>query len=274
MKTKINLNKGIGISKILFPDSQTHITLNEDVLNSDIVDVECSLKSYSDVIELLMLSNALDLNNIKKDTLTINYLITSRYDRVMKSGDSFDLKVISDLINSCSFKDVQILDAHSNVSTDLIFNSVSFECLDLYKSYTPTKNTYLICPDKGAISRAQSILKYIDKLQGIVYCNKTRDENGKISLKVGELPEDILESEIVIVDDLCDGGGTFIAIASQLPKEIKKTLIVTHGIFSKGFDELNKYFDEIICTNSFSDIPDYYNNGMQRFKTNVTQIKL
>lgn len=31
-------------------------------------------------------------------------------------------------------------------------------------------------------------------------------------------------------------------------------LIVTHGIFSKGFKELNRYFDNIYCTNSYKDI--------------------
>lgn len=274
MKTKIHLNKGIGINKINFPDSQIHISLNEDVLKSKKTDLECSLCTYSDVVQLLLVSNSLSDYGIEKNVLTINYLISSRYDRKMFEGDSFDLKIIADLINSCDFNKVRLLNVHSNVSTDLINNSISFECLDLYKEYEPTKNTYLICPDKGAVTRTKYVAKYIGKLKGIIYCNKERDIEGRITLKIGDLPKDITESEIVIVDDLCDGGGTFIAIASQLPKEIKKTLIITHGIFSKGFTELNKHFDKIICTNSFSDIPDYYNNGMKRFKTNVKQIKL
>jgi len=61
----------------------------------------------------------------------------------------------------------------------------------------------------------------------------------------------------VICDDICDGGRTFIEIAKAIqynrPKEIfndKIYLCVTHGIFSAGFEELEKYFKAILTTNS------------------------
>jgi ribose-phosphate pyrophosphokinase len=56
----------------------------------------------------------------------------------------------------------------------------------------------------------------------------------------------------VIIDDLCDGGGTFLAIASQI-KPAHITLIVTHGIFSKGFDVFKGTFDEIIVSDSYAE---------------------
>ena len=36
-------------------------------------------------------------------------------------------------------------------------------------------------------------------------------------------------------------------------KKHKIYLIVTHGVFSKGFEELSKYFEGIYCTNSYGD---------------------
>jgi ribose-phosphate pyrophosphokinase len=66
------------------------------------------------------------------------------------------------------------------------------------------------------------------------------------------------------VDDICDGGRTFIELAKAIrtarPTEIFKDnifLIVTHGIFSAGFQNLSQYFTEIYCTNSIKDIPDH-----------------
>jgi ribose-phosphate pyrophosphokinase len=59
-----------------------------------------------------------------------------------------------------------------------------------------------------------------------------------------------------IVDDICDGGRTFI----ELSKELKKRncgnvyLIISHGIFSKGIDVLREHFTKVFCTNSISDI--------------------
>jgi len=78
--------------------------------------------------------------------------------------------------------------------------------------------------------------------------------------------------DIIIIDDICDGGGTFINIAKEINNEFKRFqnrqgkiyLIVTHGIFSKGFDELKQYFDGIYCTNSYSEYNPYPNGLLNR----------
>jgi len=61
----------------------------------------------------------------------------------------------------------------------------------------------------------------------------------------------------VIVDDICDGGRTFIELAKAI-KEGRPTaevyLVVTHGIFSGGFYDLNEVLDGIYCTNSYEDV--------------------
>jgi ribose-phosphate pyrophosphokinase len=54
----------------------------------------------------------------------------------------------------------------------------------------------------------------------------------------------------VIIDDICDGGATFLSIAEKINAK-HLTLIVTHGIFSKGFSALEKRFNEIIVSDSY-----------------------
>jgi ribose-phosphate pyrophosphokinase len=65
----------------------------------------------------------------------------------------------------------------------------------------------------------------------------------------------------VIVDDICDGGRTFIEVAKAIRKnrptpiyQDKIFLVVSHGIFSNGLYELSKWVDGVWSTNSFSDI--------------------
>jgi ribose-phosphate pyrophosphokinase len=70
----------------------------------------------------------------------------------------------------------------------------------------------------------------------------------------------MLDKDLFIVDDICDGGGTFINIA-RIIKENEQFkgriyLIVTHGIFSRGFEDLGEYFNGIYTTNSISDVVD------------------
>ena len=47
-------------------------------------------------------------------------------------------------------------------------------------------------------------------------------------------------------------------------------LVVSHGIFSKGFKELSQYFDGIYCTNSYRDVA----NDEYGEITNVKQLNV
>lgn len=245
----INLddNNSQYFDRTIFPDGQHHIKIKNII--SQFVNVECSITDNNKLMELLLLSDALDRQKIRKDVLVIKYLMGARYDRVMQEGDSLDLQVIANLINSCNFSHVILCDAHSDASTLLINNSINISNVGLVKMYGK-ENSTLIVPDAGASKKVDSILKENPCLTNVVQCVKKRDlSNGYITLKVLE-PELCEGKDCVIVDDLCDGGRTFIEIAKQIkPKSL--TLIVTHGIFSKGFTELKQYFDEIITSDSY-----------------------
>jgi ribose-phosphate pyrophosphokinase len=125
-----------------------------------------------------------------------------------------------------------------------------------------SNDTSIISPDAGALKKAFGIAKIFDR-DRVIMASKVRNLiTGEISHT--EVP--LIDSDankFVIIDDICDGGRTFIEIAkvilSKRPKREFNTeiyLIVSHGIFSKGFKELNKYFDGIYSTNSYSEISD------------------
>jgi ribose-phosphate pyrophosphokinase len=82
----------------------------------------------------------------------------------------------------------------------------------------------------------------------------------------------------VIVDDICDGGRTFIEISKTI-HNVRPTaeiyLVVTHGIFSSGYDELNKYFSGIFTTNSVKDIGNMEANiNGNVYSTGITQLNV
>lgn len=244
----VNLNKGEHVKQFVFPDQQSHIVL-QDINEADDVHVICSITDSSLLLQLLQTANAIDHLKAKKKKLVIPYLMAARYDRLMVPGDSFDLEVVARLINSMEFEQVYLYDVHSEVSLELIQNAVSITNEQLVKAYAK-ENAVLICPDKGAAKKIKHYADWNKNLTDTVYCNKTRDlSNGRISLQVTE-PEKCKNRNCVIIDDLCDGGGTFLAIAQQI-QPAHLTLIVTHGIFSKGFTELEKTFNQIIVSDSY-----------------------
>jgi ribose-phosphate pyrophosphokinase len=73
-----------------------------------------------------------------------------------------------------------------------------------------------------------------------------------LSFKVTN-PEEFNGEEITVIDDLCDGGGTFVGIASELRKlnPTKLRLVVTHAVNYDGILKVASVYDEVIITNSY-----------------------
>lgn len=250
----IDLNSSEGVQFILFPDNQPHVIV-KGIAAGDDVKVICSLTDSLKMMHLLQTANALDHLSARKKVLVIPYLMAARYDRLMQEGDSFDLEVVSGLINSCGFEKVLLWDVHSEVATKLIRNSINIKNKHMVEQYQQPE-AVLICPDGGAAKKVNEYFQWNANLKDIVFCNKKRElSTGRLTLEVAE-PEKCANRNCVIIDDICDGGATFLAIADQIrPKHL--TLIVSHGIFSKGFGALEKKFDEIIVSDSYGHIYDH-----------------
>ncbi len=87
----------------------------------------------------------------------------------------------------------------------------------------------------------------------IVECTKERDSaSGRLFKPEVLQPELVKGKRCLIVDDICDGGATFVALARRLREAgaIEVSLFVTHGIFSKGKDL--EGIDNIYTTGSFT----------------------
>jgi ribose-phosphate pyrophosphokinase len=229
------------------------------------------IKSGNDLLLLGQLIDAYRHLNNEEPNVIITYLLAARYDRHMVKGDSFDLKVVSDIINSFNLSAVHILDPHSSVATKLIKNSVAVYNRDLYNAIEG-EDLVLIVPDKGAREKAELWKFWIKRITDVVYCDKVRDieGNGSIAIQVLEA-EKCKGRDCVIVDDICDGGGTFLGIMSQLVEPKSVSLCVTHGIFSKGL-ELLKDFKNIYTTDSICTFEP--NNQLKIIKNNESTFAL
>ena len=164
----INLNIGEGVTLSTFPDGQPHAQIQSSIVNEFWSDnkflsyVVCSLNNPTKLIQLLEVSNALDCfksNGVIKHTLVIPYLMGARSDRLLHSGDSFDLQVIANLINSCGFQRVQVFDPHSDVSIALIKNCQEISNKALLEEYALPESV-LVCPDAGAAKKTENLLKW------------------------------------------------------------------------------------------------------------------
>lgn len=246
----INLNTGKGVSITMFSDKQPHIRLLDPKPHA--YQVICSLTSSDKILELCEVTDAIEQVGGTKSELYIPYLMGARYDRIMKEGDSLDLRVVAKIINSLNFYRVYLFDPHSDVAPALIRNSVVVDNRLLVSSYSKP-NAMLIVPDAGAAKKAHNYRAWNPNIVEEVHCVKHRNEKDEPVVTVLE-PENCHNRNCVIIDDICDGGRSFINIINQIHEKgytpASETLIVTHGIFSYGLAPLELVFDEIITSNT------------------------
>lgn len=193
-------------------------------------------ESDADIFKLIMAKKYLD-EQVKKNrvdygwyeaiiTLTIKYMPYSRMDRQMPSM-VFSLKYVAEVINSLNFDSVTILTPHSNVTPALINNVNVIYNIGISEAYEYSNPSYVFYPDNGACKSFGEHLKYTNYFYG----NKKREPStGKIEKYELVNAPDINGKNILIIDDLCVKGGTFIlaAQALKLAGAAKVDLFVTH----------------------------------------------
>ena len=256
----------INFQSFTFSGGEPHIKIESNFDANQAVTITHRLNSFNDLGLLCVTVDALRRMEVKTINLFIPYFPAARQDRVMIPGEPLSVKVYADILNAMNLNKVTVFDAHSEVTPALVNNC---EVIPNHKFIAEVlkiigNNIKLISPDGGALKKIYKVSEFLGGID-VVECSKSRDvKTGKLSgFKVYD--DNLQGMDCLIVDDICDGGGTFIGLAEELKKKNagKLFLAVSHGIFNKGFEDL-KCFGRIFTTDSFR---DFENN-------NVTQIKL
>lgn len=261
-------NKNDIYNCIHYPDHSISVRLYDKVKpyakSAEIIVIDWVFTGSDSIIELCQLVDALrSINNTCKYTLVLPLFPGSREDRRNSLGDSLSLKVYANIINSLNFNTVVIADPHSDVTKYAVKNYVNYN--DFFKSdyfvavildklaSMKSKKLQIISPDSGSIKKIRSIVQDVySKLKTnaairIIRCDKNRD------VTTGEITGfSVLDNfnpriESILIDDIIDGGGTFLGLFEELQKvkpQIypKVHLRATHGIFSKGRKDLEGLF--------------------------------
>lgn len=263
----------LGYKETKFPDGQQSIEINELSTIDDVcpnewfsVTIETRLTSFLDVELLLCATAALKHMGVGQINLEISYLLGARSDRRFSSFSEHYLKeVICPIINAQGYGSVQILDPHSDVVEALINNFTKISpswivgnAVALISETKDGSDIVLVSPDAGASKKIYDSAKF-NKLSNVVTASKIRENGRIVKTDIPNLDKYDDSYKFVICDDICDGGRTFI----ELAKAIKEThpnnklyLVVTHGIFSSGFEELVKYYTKIFTTNSYQEFSE------------------
>ena len=230
------LVNGIPFGEKSFPNGETIFNTGNQYTRDANNEISLVYESDSDIFKLIVAKRCLDEEmtrcKVKHSffnayaTLKISYMPYSRMDRDMPDM-AFSLKYIAEVINSLNFDNVQILTPHSNVTPALINNVEAIYDVGVAEAYQHSNPDYIFYPDNGACKSFGEHLAY----KNYFYGNKKRElSTGKIEKYELVNAPDIKGKSILIIDDLCVKGGTFILAAQALKAAgaSKVNLFVTH----------------------------------------------
>ena len=247
----------IEFTSFTFSGGEPHIKITSDLQNINEVIITHRIQSFNDMGMLLLATNALKNMGVQKLHVVLPYYPAARQDRLMVSGEPLSVKVYADLINAQQYASVTVFDPHSEVTPALLNNCKVIDNHTFIEKVTQqlSDNLVLIAPDGGALKKIYKIASFLQKYE-VVECSKSRN------VKTGQLTgfkvyaDDLQGKDCLLVDDICDGGGTFLGLANELKAKNAGNLYlaVSHGIFNKGFEELAQQFTKIFTTDSFKTI--------------------
>lgn len=205
-----------------FPDGTLLLKKNirKDIgSDENVVTIKWNYENNEELVALYFLTNHIKSSGYKDIILDMPYIPNARQDRVKNDEDVFTLKYFAQMINSLGFREVRVLDAHSNVSLALINNvklmspkKYIYKVIEKIQSESG-KNPLMFYPDEGAGKRYSGMIP-------LPYCFgiKKRDwATGQIQgLSVAGETSNISGNDVLIVDDICSFGGTFYHSALKL----------------------------------------------------------
>lgn len=190
--------------------------------------------------------------------LMLPYLPAARADRGTPKGAA----AYAWLANSLGAQSIIGVDGHSEAGVKPYKNVIELDSTAFIdRALMGRRYDAVIAPDKGALPRASAIAAHLGC--PAVRAEKERDfATGRITgmRMLGATPKDW---RYLVVDDICDGGGTFVGLAQtlNLPKD-QLDLWVTHGIFSGKAGQLHDHYGRIYTTDSH---PGAYEGAVRPF---------
>jgi len=238
--------------RLKYPDGGIYAEI-EDFSNPTIAE---RINSYEDLFFIKSLADICYYNKIKA-SLFVPCMFQQQHDRRFKKNQSFELKLVADVINSCDFESVTIFHPHSDVTEGLIndvhilTNFVFIEPIINRLKVKEGRDLVLLSADAGGF---KPLIKLADELEwsgDTESASKSRDpETHKLTQKIGNT--DFEGRDVLIVDDLCVYGGTFLGLAKLLRERNvgRLYLAVSHMTVQNPNPALETAFDRIFTTNS------------------------
>ena len=242
-----------------FADEEIFVRIDENVRGEDVFVIQStSFPANDNLMQLLIMMDALKRASARRITAVIPYFGYARQDRKTDGRTPISAKLVANLISTAGADRVLTVDLHAgqiqgffDIPTDNLFGSPVM--IDDIKERYGKDKIVVVSPDVGGVVRARSLAKRLDDAD-LAIVDKRRPEAGKS--EVMNIIGDVSGKRCIMLDDMCDSGGTLANAAAALKEHGAKSVAayVSHGVLSgKAVERIEKsVLDELVMTDTIA----------------------
>jgi len=240
---RMSMHRGMSVGLVdarveRFNDAEIFVEVFENVRGEDMFVLQSTSNPANDnLMELLIMADALRRSSAQRITAVIPYFGYARQDRRTKARTPISAKLVANMIVGAGIERVLTMDLHAaqiqgffDIPVDNLYAAPIF-ALDIEHTFKgKLQDVTVVSPDVGGVSRARELAKRIGVQLAIV--DKRRERPGEVAemTVIGE----VSGKTCIIVDDICDTAGTLCKAAEVLIQKGAKEVhsYITHGVLS------------------------------------------
>ena len=238
-----------------FSDGEFNFQIGENVRGTDVFIVQPTCPpTDQNLMELLIMMDTFVRASAERVTAVIPYFGYARSDKKDRPRVPIAAKLVANLIVKAGAQRVLTIDLHASqiqgffdVPVDHLYAAPII--VDYFREH-PIENLIVVAPDTGGAERARAYAKRLNA--GLALCDKRRERANEAD--VMNIVGDVRGKNCLIVDDMCDTGGTICKVAEALHKAGANDIfaVFTHAVLSgKAVENItSSYLKKVIVTNT------------------------
>ncbi|MFZ1699784.1 MAG: ribose-phosphate pyrophosphokinase [Pyrinomonadaceae bacterium] len=238
-----------------FSDGEFNFQIDENVRGHDVFIVQPTCPpSDTHLMELLIMMDAFVRASAERVTAVIPYFGYARSDKKDRPRVPISAKLVANLIAKAGAQRVLTIDLHASqiqgffdIPVDHLYAAPIV--IDYFKT-KPIENLIVVAPDTGGAERARAYAKRLDA--GLALCDKRRERANEAD--VMNIVGDVEGKNCLIIDDMCDTGGTICKVAKALHEAGANEISAcfTHGVLSgSAVNNISQsHLKKVIVTNT------------------------
>lgn len=238
-----------------FSDGEFNFQIGENVRGTDVFIVQPTCPpTDQNLMELLIMIDTFKRASAERVTAVIPYFGYARSDKKDRPRVPIAAKLVANLLTTAGAQRILTIDLHASqiqgffdIPVDHLYAA---PIVVEYFRENPIENLIVVSPDTGGAERARAYAKRLNA--GLALCDKRR-EKANVA-EVMNIVGDVSGKNCLIIDDMCDTGGTICKVAEALAKEGANDVYAcfTHAVLSgKAIENIsNSYIKKVIVTNT------------------------